>query len=136
MSFVVGRALGRSGVGAALAVIDLTDDSRLEVGRLERRGVEPCPALVTHLETLIPQLPKKDQLSHVSLAIDATEVGRPIVEMIRHAKTGANVHSVTVTGGDSVLEEDHQIRLPERDLVVNVKVLVQAGRLQIAGARG
>jgi hypothetical protein len=131
MSFVVGLSLGQQRDQTAIAVIEETDGNRFEVGHFERWRAESIPELVASLEAFLPALPRKDKLSSVSLAIDATEIGRPVVEMIRHAKTRANVYSIAVTGGDSDSREGWQIWLPERNLLSNLTLLLQTGKLTI-----
>jgi hypothetical protein len=41
---------------------------------------------------------------------------------------------ITITGGDSVVRDNKAFRVPKRDLVSTVQVLLQGGRLKIAPA--
>lgn len=65
-----------------------------------------------------------------ALAVDATGVGAAVVDMLRRA--GLTFDAVTITGGDSEAQSGwHEWRVPKRDLVGGLQVLLQSG-LKIA----
>ncbi len=75
------------------------------------------------------------------LAVDATGVGRPVVDMLWKAlreelegtEIGVDRCTVTITGGDATTRSpDGGLRVPKRDLVSAPLVLLQNGRLKIA----
>ena len=68
----------------------------------------------------------------LSLAVDATGVGRPVVDLLRTA--GLRPIAVTVTGGDTATNEGTNWKIPKRELVTGVQVALQQGRLRIARA--
>ncbi len=77
------------------------------------------------------------------LAVDATGVGRPVIDMLwktlREELEGTDVYvdrcAVTITGGDSVTKSPNGgLRVPKRDLISATLVLLQNGRLKIADA--
>ncbi len=77
------------------------------------------------------------------LAVDATGVGRPVIDMLWKTLgedlEGTNIYvdrcAVTITGGDSVTKNpDGGLRVPKRDLISATLVLLQNGRLKIADA--
>jgi hypothetical protein len=77
------------------------------------------------------------------LAVDATGVGRPIVDMLKQAiKDGlentpiyVTTGWITITGGDAVTRSsDGSLRVPKRDLISSTLVLLQNGQLKIADA--
>ena len=72
----------------------------------------------------------------MQLVIDATGVGRPVVDLFRRAqqkgKFNAQIIPVTITGGEKVHYEDGFWRVPKRDLVVSLQVILQERRLRIA----
>jgi hypothetical protein len=87
---------------------------------------------VTHLLT---RRPIRAQLDHTRLLIDATGVGRPVVDSFR--AQGVHPISVLIHGGDRVSQEnagpkDIILHVPKRDLVAAVQTLLQNGRLRIA----
>jgi hypothetical protein len=66
----------------------------------------------------------------VNLVVDQTGVGRPVVDMLREARL--HPIAITITGGDNVTGEHPEYRVPKRDLVTAVQVLLQSERLKIA----
>jgi hypothetical protein len=67
-----------------------------------------------------------------TLAIDGTGVGAPVVDIFKREKLPANLRPILITGGDSVTRENGVTRVPKRDLVGVVQVMLQTGRLKIA----
>lgn len=65
-----------------------------------------------------------------ALVADRTGVGRPVVDVLR----AAELSPVTITGGDVVTQDGRDFRVPKRDLVSAVQVLLQSERLKIARA--
>jgi hypothetical protein len=69
----------------------------------------------------------------VALLVDQTGVGRPVVDLLRQA--GFDPLAVTITGGDQVLQVAHrEYRVPKRNLVGAVQVLLQTRRLRWAAS--
>jgi hypothetical protein len=68
----------------------------------------------------------------VVLLVDATGVGRPVVDMFDQA--GLEPKAITITGGDTVTQDGREIRAPKRDLAMAVQVLLQNRRLTFAAA--
>lgn len=69
---------------------------------------------------------------NVALVVDQTGVGRPVVDMLRDARL--HPIGITITGGDNVTRDGYGYRVPKRDLVTTVQVLLQAGRIKIAAS--
>ncbi len=90
----------------------------------------PYPAQVTRVKDLYDRL--KAQGNAPLLVVDKTGVGAPVVDMLRAAQL--RPAAVTITGGDTVSREGSEYRVPKRDLVSTVQVLLQAERLKIARA--
>ncbi len=63
--------------------------------------------------------------------VDATGVGRPVVDMLREAKVKP-LAAVTITGGETVTRDGKDYRVPKRDLVSMLQVLLQNDWLKIA----
>jgi hypothetical protein len=77
------------------------------------------------------------------LAVDATGVGRPVIDMLwktlGEEREGTDIYidhcAVTITGGDSLTRNpDGGLRVPKRDLITATLVLLQNGHLKIADA--
>jgi hypothetical protein len=63
------------------------------------------------------------------LVIDATGVGRPVVDLFR--ASGLDPTAVTITGADRATGNFRSARVPKRDLVNVVLLALQAGTLTI-----
>ena len=66
------------------------------------------------------------------LVVDATGVGRPVVDLLRSAPLPVMISAVTITGGDSAHNKGEEWHVPRRDLLVNLQVLLEQRRLTIA----
>ena len=89
----------------------------------------PYPQIVGDVVRLLHQPPLAGK---VRLIIDATGVGRPVVDMFsRHPERRFPVVPVVITAGDTVTKgEDGSWRVPKRDLVGAVQVELQNKRLR------
>ncbi len=102
---------------------------RLDCRHLERLPLNtPYPEVVDRIGRLLttPALQGDTQL-----VVDATGVGRPVVDLFR--ERDLEPVPITITGGDTV-SYDQGLRVPKRDLVGAVAVLLQTDRLRIAEA--
>ena len=99
---------------------------------LERlpRGT-PYPAQVARIKALSDELTRTTGATP-RLVADATGVGRAVLDMLRSA--GLSPAAITITGGDNVSRDGLEYRVPKRDLVSVVQVLLQSQRLKIARA--
>jgi hypothetical protein len=70
-------------------------------------------------------------VGNVYLTIDATEVGRPVVDMFKRGRRSAHLDAITITGGHKVNNEDGY-QVPKRVLVSTLQVALQTARLKIA----
>jgi hypothetical protein len=64
------------------------------------------------------------------LALDATGVGAPVVDMFK--EEGVIPKEITFTGGKKVKRDGHSFSVPKKDLATTVQTLLQTGRLKIA----
>ena len=87
------------------------------------------PAIVKSVGDMLT----RPELRGATLVIDATGVGRPVVDMFRAARL--KPIAVTITGGSLPAKvESGWFNTPKRDLVSTMQVLLQAERLKIAAA--
>lgn len=86
----------------------------------------PYPAVVDRVQELLATPALRNQ---TQLVVDATGVGRPVVDLFEHR--GLDPVAITITGGDTVTYE-RGWRVPKRDLVGAVAVLLQSDRLRFA----
>ena len=107
-----------------------TTENHYQAQYLERlsKGT-PYPAQVARIKQLSDELHKTTGTTPL-LVVDQTGVGRPVVDMLRAASL--KPVAVTITGGDAVSHDGLEYRVPKRDLVSAVNVLLQSERLKIA----
>lgn len=128
--FYLGLDLGQVNDFTALTIIDHKDDE-LHVRYLWRERNHPYPAIVKIVQD-IAQRPEIATNS-AALVIDATGVGRPVVDMFRELENMPQIVPITITGGDSVSPADGSgYRVPKRDLVSTMQIALQAGELKFA----
>jgi hypothetical protein len=152
--FVAGLDLGQAQDFTALAVVEVAPtpapvritDRDPELGRPRTRTVllpappgrhqvrhlhrfplgTPYPAIVAHVVALSARLPG------ALLAVDATGVGRPVVDYLWQA--GLAPIAITLTAGGTAQGAGRAWRVPKQDLVGVLQLALQGGRLQIAQA--
>jgi len=140
-TFILGLDLGQTNDYSALivaeqimpepAAVPPTDHRpRYDVRHIERFPLgTPYPAIV---DATVETLERPELGTNVRLIIDGTGVGRAPVDMFRE-RVGRLAHPVTITSGDAVsVSDDGYIRVPKRDLVGVVQVLLQSKRLRFA----
>lgn len=149
MTFVVGLDLGQAQDYTAVAVLERIEPPPPQPSRVRGWGPRPTEEEARptyhcrHLERLPLGTPYPAVARHVrnlltvpalgdapALAVDATGVGRPVVDLLR--EHGLEPVSVTITGGDVVVREPPGWRVPKRELVSAVQVQLQTGRLKFA----
>lgn len=86
------------------------------------------PAIIDRIRGLLSSGALRDK--RVALLVDKTGVGASVVDSI--VRAGLSPIAVTIHGGSSVTRDEHGYRVPKRDLVSAVQVLLQNGRLKIA----
>jgi hypothetical protein len=108
----------------------------LYLRHLERYDLgTPYPKVIEQVSRLLTRHPIRAHPDLTRLLIDATGVGRPVVDSFR--AQGVHPISVLIHGGVRVKQEnagprDIILHVPKRDLVAAVQTLLQNGRLQIA----
>jgi hypothetical protein len=125
--FVVGVDLGQTADYTAITILEERERNSYDVRYLERLRNTPYPSIVRRLDHLVKRLPEKP-----SMAVDATGVGRPVIDMIKDAHLPATVYPITLTGGDAVTRDGMERHVPKRDVASIIAVLLQTGRLRIA----
>src|SRR5215203_1990762 len=146
MSFYVGLDLGQSNDYTALAVVEKVEregdrgDPDLHLRHLERYELRtPYPTMVSRVAALVrdPQLTTTRQywngrevLAEPELLVDATGVGRPVVDLFR--ERGLHYKAITITGGNSVTRVAGGYGVPKRDLIGALEVPFHSGRLKVA----
>ena len=142
--FIFGVDLGQARDYTAIVVLErfeeLTGEAakgrwttavRYEIRHLERPSLgTPYPAIIGRLKELIAGLPDYERLK---IVVDRTGVGRPVVDLMRKEKL--SVVPVTITAGSSGTGSVFSgYNVPKRELVSNLAIIFQAGRLKISRA--
>jgi hypothetical protein len=89
----------------------------------------PYPDIVDRVVSIVgkPELARRTQL-----AVDATGVGRPIVDMLRRARPLCHLLPAVVTSGETQTFSGGYYHLPKRDAIVRVIAALQTKSLRIA----
>jgi hypothetical protein len=91
--------------------------------------------LGTPYTTIVPEVVRlaatPPLAGQVVLVVDQTGVGRPVVDLLRR-QAPCSILPITITGGDSVTEaEDGSRRVPKKELVTCLQLLLQSRRLRV-----
>jgi hypothetical protein len=141
-AYVDGLDIGRPHEFTALAVLERTEVPRTDDPRRLVRHYA-----VRHLERWPPATPYPDVFARLAevfaapslrggrLVVDYTGVGRPVLDMLRKARMGAQVVPLFVTTGNRSSSDDRGGWLVSRqELAATLQVLLQSRRLRVAPA--
>ncbi len=91
------------------------------------------PSIVADVVEMINGLdPERITGGKTVLAIDATGVGAPVVDLFKRERINAILAPIQIVAGANVSEENGMTRVPKRDLVSVVQVGLQNRKLKIA----
>lgn len=138
--YLLGVDVGQSQDYTAIAILDrelrpsdvktdqgLRWDDHYTVRHLER---PPLKTAYPDIVDRVAQTRAHPRLrGKVELVVDATGVGRPVVDMLRDR--GCEPRPVTIHGGTETTEVDGYWRVPKRDLVGSMAVALQTKRLHV-----
>jgi hypothetical protein len=143
-TFLVGLDLGQKGDYTAIAVVERRVEA---LGGIDPVTYEPRTATrldVRHLERLPLGTSYPDVVAQVCdlvrvpdlrrncvLVVDATGVGAPVVDLLRRAPLECALLPVMITGGDHQARGVDGWRVPKRDLVTGLQVVLESGELRI-----
>jgi hypothetical protein len=144
-NYFVGVDLGQSKDYTAIAAVERVESSgelsaatfaRPKTIALRLRFLErvelgtPYPEVV---ERVVKVTQSSELAGRCHLIVDGTGVGRPVVDLLRLARPGCPVMPAVITSGQRESLCDGYYGIPKRDLIVGLQVLLQQGRLYIAG---
>jgi hypothetical protein len=138
VSYFLGLDLGQAQDYSALVVLETTDTDppRTYAGRhLQRWSLGTSYPTVAKDAAGIAEAMALSWRGRVTLAVDATGVGRAVVDLLRREPM-PHVHliPILITGGDAVTQDKGFWHVPKRDLIASVQVALQTQRLKIAAA--
>ena len=135
--FYIGMDLGQRRDFTAIAVAEQwqathvwmrPQDDRLGVRHLERVALgTPFPAVARRLEEIVGKLQ-----GDCAVAIDATGLGAPVVDLLREARLPCEVAAVVITGGAREHQSGNVWYVPKRDLVGGLQLMLEERKLRIA----
>lgn len=143
-SIFIGLDLGQAQDFSALAIVECVrtvtggggkdEITALNCIHLQRWQLRTSyPSIVADVVRMINNLdPLLSQGGKPTLAIDATGVGAPVVDLFKQEKIKAELKPIQIVGGANVSEEFGMTRVPKRDLVSCVQVGLQNRTLKIA----
>jgi hypothetical protein len=137
LAFFAGLDLGQMSDYSALAIMERHGTSKnnytFHCRHLQRWALRTSyPAIVADTVKIMnsPQLQTAD--GRPTLAVDATGVGAPVIDLFKRERMQASLRPIQITGGADVSRENGMTRVPKRNLVSTVQVYLQNQRLKIA----
>lgn len=136
--FYIGVDLGQRVDFTAIAVLEREecgvrpwmepDFKGLSVRWLERMPLgTPFPEVVRRIQTIVEKLGW-----NCSVAVDATGLGAPVVDMLREARMSCELSPVVITAGEKPRQERGRWYVPRRDLIGAIQMLLETEQLRIA----
>jgi hypothetical protein len=124
---ILGVDLGQSVDYTALSVLEIKGKD-FHATHLER--LELGMSYVKQIDNIAQRYNLLKELGDMKLVVDATGVGKPIVDAL--VAKGLNLTAVMITGGNKVNYEGLFTRVPKRDLVGSIALRLQNRTLKIA----
>jgi hypothetical protein len=138
-AYTIGLDLGQAADFSALAVLERTGPApesgyRYELPYAVRHLQRfPLGTAYTAIVPAVAELARSEPLHGAALVVDQTGVGRAVVDLFRHGGMRGRLIPVTITGGYAVtLGQEGARRVPKKELITCLQVLLQARRLKIA----
>jgi hypothetical protein len=125
--YFLGLDLGQSQDFTAIAILEKGDET-YKVRHLERPNLgTPYPKIIERVSHMM----MSDQLvDKTTLVLDQTGCGRPVFDLFK--KAGLKPVGILIHGGDTATRDGRNWRVPKRDLVATLQVLLQNGRLKVS----
>ena len=121
---LLGVDLGQAQDPTAIAIAEMREPE-IHVRHLERVPLgTPYPQVIERIAALMERLPV------ASLVVDATGIGRPVIDQMRRA--GLEPIPVTITGGRFTSFDMTMWRVPKQALLRPLVAATEAGRLKVA----
>lgn len=134
--YFAGLDLGQAQDYTALAILERQGSDR-KTYTFTCRHLQRWP-LHTSFQTIVAdtvRLMNKGQMQQGRrqpvLAVDATGLGAPVIDLFKGERTGARLEPIQITGGADVTSENGVTRVPKRELVSVTQILLQSDRLKI-----
>jgi hypothetical protein len=140
-AYFLGLDLGQTQDFTALAVLERTtspdpEAAGRQVNRYAVRHLERF-ALGTPYTTICSRLAElfaARLLSNVTLVVDQTVAGRPVIQMLRRAQLRARLRPIAITTGQKATKDAGVRLVPRKELVSTLQILLQGRRLKVSPA--
>lgn len=140
MALAVGVDIGQAADPTAIIVAETYRPQRIDLGeplparRHRIRWVERVP-LGTLYGTVVDRIAVVAEAARswgsTMIVLDATGVGRPIVDMLKR-QTSVPLRAVTFTSGEHETQPEFNVfRVPKVDLVTSLETVLQSRRLEV-----
>ena len=98
------------------------------------RHLERMPLGTPYTEVVDPveRVVRSPPSTAAALVVDATGVGRGVLDLIRAARLACEIVPVTITGGSHASHERGMWRVPKRDLIGDLQLMLERGELGVA----
>lgn len=128
--YLIGVDIGKSVDPTAIVIVERVD-RRLGLCFAERMALGTSyPNVVERVRRIAMH---EKVRGRCAVAVDATGVGAPVVDMLRAARLGCEIASVVISGGEKTTSAGGNAwNVPKCDLLAGVQVLLQRGELRIA----
>lgn len=130
VKYFVGLDLGQSNDYTALSILErhiIGKETSYDIRKLERVRGMPYPDIIDKVTEIMRS---SELVNEAVLIVDQTGVGQPVVDSFRKAKL--KPIGIMIHGGDKVAHEESTWRVPKRDLVGVLQVLLQNSRLRVS----
>lgn len=143
--YFVGLDLGQSRDHSALAIVERAELFLDEVDFVTYERKRRTRYRIRHLERLPLRTPYPDVVARVravthagalarrcTLVMDATGVGAPVLDLLRRAGLTCAIEPVILTGGDREQFGGGLWRVPKRDLLMGLRVMLEKKELEMS----
>ena len=130
--YTLGIDIGKANDPTALALIEhpLESEPTYQVRALHRFPLGT--SYTTVVDRIMRRINEKPLHRLTRLAIDATGVGNPVIDLFKTQHRPPDVYAITITSGTSVGGSGYHCTVPKRDLINTTAVLLQQQRILIA----
>lgn len=130
--FHLGLDLGQARDFSALAILERESERISSVRHLQRFPLGAAYAEI--VDRTRGTLSRPHLRGWSPLAVDATGVGRPVMDLFTARPVGCRATAITIHAGDEVGVGSNRFSVPKRDLVALLQVQLQRGRLKVASS--
>jgi hypothetical protein len=131
--YLLGVDVGRARDPTALALIEHARYEQKPTYNVRGLYRYPLGTSYTQIASDIVERLREPPLDrNCFVAIDATGVGAPVVDLIKNYPRIYDVYAITITGGTAIGGTGYDLTVPKRDLITKTAVLLEQRRIRIA----